>query len=234
MQHFTVTISLTYPVRREGKAYACSLFGCCLGLERLDLSFNDINQLQALSPLVNLLTLDVSANRIASLNGMQALDKLEKLNAAGNLLGSAEVIKPVSSLPHLRSLRLHDSLKELSNPFYMRQSYKTELLKLLPNLRELDGEVVKGPGSEVFKLMADMERELGHNSANQECPDPIPSHSLAVPAEMFTVKPRELSNGDKLIEEEYNKSVELCAALSERSTKLIAQAEKKLKAQEKV
>jgi len=60
--------------------------------------------------------------------------------------GSAEVIKPVSSLPHLRSLRLHDSLKELSNPFYMRQSYKTELLKLLPNLRELDGEVVKGPG----------------------------------------------------------------------------------------
>jgi len=51
--------------------------------------------------------------------------------------------------------------------------------------------------------MADMERELGHNSANQECPDPIPSHSLAVPAEMFTVKPRELLNGDKLIEEEY-------------------------------
>jgi len=51
--------------------------------------------------------------------------------------------------------------------------------------------------------MADMERELGHNSANQECVDPVSSHSLAVPAELFTVKPRELSIGDKLIEEEY-------------------------------
>lgn len=61
--------------------------GDCIGLERLELSGNNLAALHCLSTLSNLQLLDLSANRITSLDGLGSLDNLEQVNLAGNLIG---------------------------------------------------------------------------------------------------------------------------------------------------
>ena len=61
--------------------------GGCIGLERLDLSYNSISKLYSLSTLTNLLMLDLSGNNLSSLDGLQSLDKLERLDLSGNYIG---------------------------------------------------------------------------------------------------------------------------------------------------
>lgn len=67
------------------------LTGGCVGMERLDLSYNSISKLYSLSTLTNLLTLDLSGNNLSSLDGLQSLDKLEKLDLSGNYIGEHNI-----------------------------------------------------------------------------------------------------------------------------------------------
>ncbi|XP_033750202.1 leucine-rich repeat-containing protein 61-like [Pecten maximus] len=132
--------------------------GECVGLERANLSRNDITKLTKLAGLTNLTTLNLSANRIISLEGLQALDNLQSLNLAGNLIGGVENFRCLQGLEKLENLTVND--KALSNPFCVNEGYKKDIAKMLPKLRTIDGERLHGRGSEVFEICKEIEEAL--------------------------------------------------------------------------
>ncbi|OWF45968.1 leucine-rich repeat-containing protein 61-like [Mizuhopecten yessoensis] len=138
--------------------------GECTGLERANLSRNEITKLTKLAGLTNLAILNLSANRIMSLEGLQALDNLQSLNLAGNLIGGVENLRCLTGLDKLESLTVND--KTLSNPFCINQGYKKDIAKMFPRLRTIDGERLHGRGSEVFEMCKDIEEALEMRSSN--------------------------------------------------------------------
>ncbi|CAD5124078.1 DgyrCDS12383 [Dimorphilus gyrociliatus] len=143
--------------------YGIEDLGCigeCSALQKLDLSFNDITKLFSLSSLINLQYLNISANRISSLEGLQSLDNLCYLNASGNLINSIQSLRCLSYLEKLKELRLIDKMNELTNPVCLNNSYSSDVKEILPSLTALDGERIKGKGSEVFDLFRDVESLL--------------------------------------------------------------------------
>ncbi|XP_060064091.1 leucine-rich repeat-containing protein 61-like [Ylistrum balloti] len=140
--------------------------GECTGLERANLSRNDITKLTKLAGLTNLTTLNLSANRIISLEGLQTLENLQSLNLAGNLIGGVENFRCLTGLEKLEILTVND--KALSNPFCINHGYKKDISKMLPRLRTIDGERVHGRGSEVFEMCKDIEEALEMRSNNSK------------------------------------------------------------------
>lgn len=134
--------------------------GECTSLERLDLSYNSLTKLHKLAGLENLQFLNLAANRITSLEGLQVLDNLEKLNLAGNLIGGVDSLRCLTGLEKLHSLRLRDVTKGLSNPVCMNHNYVSDIRAMFPNLVSLDGERLKGRGSEVFKTFKEIDVAL--------------------------------------------------------------------------
>ncbi|XP_041368851.1 leucine-rich repeat-containing protein 61-like isoform X2 [Gigantopelta aegis] len=137
--------------------------GCiseCLSLERLDLSRNIISKLHKLAGLTNLHTLNLSGNNITSLEGLQALDNLKTLNLAGNLIGSLESLRCLTGLENLQELRLKDVIHSLSNPVCQNVDYRAEMISMFPNLSVLDGERLKGKGSELYAMCRELDRAL--------------------------------------------------------------------------
>ncbi|XP_069138618.1 leucine-rich repeat-containing protein 61-like [Argopecten irradians] len=142
--------------------------GECTGLQRANLSRNDITKLTKLAGLSNLTALNLSANRIMTLEGLQALDNLQSLNLAGNLIGGVENFRCLQGLEKLESLTVND--KALSNPFCVNVGYRKELSKLLPKLRTIDGERLHGRGSEVFEMCKEVEEALEMRSNTSRDP----------------------------------------------------------------
>ncbi|XP_022334076.2 leucine-rich repeat-containing protein 61-like [Crassostrea virginica] len=137
--------------------------GCiseCTQLERLNLSRNDISKLNKLAGLGNLTSLNLSANRITNIEGLQALENLQSVNLAGNLIGSVNSLRCLTALDKLEELRLHDPLRDLSNPLCHSTTYRRDVLDMLPNLKVLDGERILGHGSDVFSLCREIEESL--------------------------------------------------------------------------
>ena len=104
-------------------------------LSKLDLSRNCIastaNGLEALSQLAHL---DVSGNRLLSLAGVEHLVSLEVLHASDNLITSVEALRMLSYLPRLHTVTLS------GNPIASRPGYREEVAHRLPTLRVLDGQ----------------------------------------------------------------------------------------------
>lgn len=136
--------------RQEISDVGC--IGECSCLTRLDLSENGLTKLLGLSSLLQLTYLNLSANFLQSIEGLQTLDNLEYLNVAGNLILSFDVLKTLSDLSKLSRLRLQDRSYSLFNPICKNEVYKPKVLSILPNLSVLDGERVKGAGSELFEI----------------------------------------------------------------------------------
>lgn len=155
--------------------------GECTGLERLDLSYNNISRLLQLASLETLQVLNLSANRITNLEGLQSLNSLEKLNLAGNLIGGVDSLHCLSGLEKLTSLRLKDDTKGLTNPVCMNSNYFKHVTKMFPNLITLDGERIQGRGSEVFRMFREMDDGLAERSdlgevGNQSVEPWVPDH----------------------------------------------------------
>ena len=75
--------------------------------------------------------------------------------------GSVDILRPVKSLDCLLHLRLHNSVRGVSNPLCMRQNYKQELCNYMPKLDTLDGEVLRGPSMHKYCVgMAIYDRNL--------------------------------------------------------------------------
>ncbi|XP_060601375.1 leucine-rich repeat-containing protein 61-like [Ruditapes philippinarum] len=138
--------------------------GECSTLQRLDVSYNNLTKLHKLAGLENLQYLNLAANRISSLEGLQVLDNLEKLNLAGNLIGGVDSLRCLTGLEKLSSLRLRDNSKGLSNPVCMNSNYITDVMAIFPNLQTLDGERLKGRGSDVFKMLREIDTALANRT----------------------------------------------------------------------
>ncbi|KAK3773004.1 hypothetical protein RRG08_036337 [Elysia crispata] len=141
--------------------------GCiseCTCLERLNLSNNNVARLHKLAGLTSLTTLNLSANRITSLDGLQSLENLQKLNVSGNLIGSVDALRCLTALDKLTSLRLYDKASGLTNPM-CNSNYIDEVLSMLPVLLNLDGERIRGRGSELFQICQNMDSALNNLSS---------------------------------------------------------------------
>nr|XP_039272429.1 leucine-rich repeat-containing protein 61-like isoform X1 [Styela clava] len=145
-----------------------SALGNCLNLVRLDLRKNEISILNPLRNLKLLTTLNLSANRISNIDALASLEMLSDLNLSGNLIGSFERVQCLKSIDTLQKLRFYDSINKLSNPICHNISYEDKIMKILPSLVMLDGMKLKGGGSELFKICADLDKQIknAHESVN--------------------------------------------------------------------
>lgn len=88
---------------------------------------------------------------------------------------SMNTIKSMVNLEKFVNLRMRNNVSNLTNPICMAGNYRQEVLKLLPNLEQLDGrlflsinilwpllpgEYLTGPHSSLFSKMRDLERAL--------------------------------------------------------------------------
>nr|XP_039272430.1 leucine-rich repeat-containing protein 61-like isoform X2 [Styela clava] len=137
-----------------------SALGNCLNLVRLDLRKNEISILNPLRNLKLLTTLNLSANRISNIDALASLEMLSDLNLSGNLIGSFERVQCLKSIDTLQKLRFYDSINKLSNPICHNISYEDKIMKILPSLVMLDGMKLKGGGSELFKICADLDKQI--------------------------------------------------------------------------
>ena len=136
--------SLTRLFLDENEITSLAGIGACAHLETLSLAGNRITEesLVELQFLPKLTNLNVARNRLRSIGtSLDANSLLEELNVADNLIGD---FKDISNLGRLHTLRVvffsdphygHNPLCHLSN-------YQTQLLYHLPQITELDGNVI--------------------------------------------------------------------------------------------
>lgn len=139
--------------------------GECLSLEWLDLSGNSLTHLGPLASLHQLSVLNVSNNRLTGLEPLAACENLQNLNVAGNLLTTPGQLQCLAGLQGLEHLRLRDPLARLSNPLCAAPSYWAVVRELLPGLKVIDGERVRGQGSELYQLCRDLDSSLRPSSS---------------------------------------------------------------------
>ncbi|XP_076803632.1 transcription initiation factor TFIID subunit 2-like [Clavelina lepadiformis] len=142
----------------------------CKNIIRLNLSFNRITFLNPLKELKTITFLNLSSNHITNLDPLSTLETLEELNVAGNMIGSCDRLRCLTGIVNLQKLRLQDRINNLTNPVCHNESYHSTTLSLLSQLLVLDGERVKGRGSELYKMCTELDKQLQSFSHGQMCP----------------------------------------------------------------
>lgn len=144
--------------------YDISCIGECMGLLHLDLANNNLSNLDDLRELKLLETLNVSCNKLSSLDGVEELSNLSSLNVAGNMIRSIDSLSCLTKLENFKTLRLQDSVQNFSNPVCVsEENYKKAVCNLLPKLRTLDGERVRGKGADLYEMCDEMDAILRDN-----------------------------------------------------------------------
>ena len=107
-------------------------------LEELWISYNQISTLDGLNMLSNLTTLYISNNLIKS---WSELDKLVSLHSFSPLQLTHIIFSSQAGLPNLRDVLF------VGNPIYddfpTREACRIEVIKRLPQIIKLDGDMVK-------------------------------------------------------------------------------------------
>jgi dynein light chain 1 len=110
-------------------------------LKILALGRNQIKRIEKLDDLADSLEeLWLSYNLIASLDGLSMLSKLQVLYMSNNSLKSFDELEKISGLSELRDVLF------VGNPMYeglSREEQRIEVLKKLPNVMKIDGDMVK-------------------------------------------------------------------------------------------
>uniref|UniRef100_A0A8C5KD14 Leucine-rich repeat-containing protein 61 n=1 Tax=Jaculus jaculus TaxID=51337 RepID=A0A8C5KD14_JACJA len=199
--------------------------GECLNLEWLDLSGNALTHLGPLASLRQLTVLNVSNNRLTGLEPLAACENLQSLNVAGNLISTPGQLQCLAGLQSLEHLRLQDPLARLSNPLCASPSYWAVVPELLPGLKVIDGQRVRGSGSELYQLCRDLD----------SCPRPSSSAGPMATEAQPWVQPGywELwpSPSSPILEEvcrQFRDAVQECLDLDRRASDSLAQARRAL------
>jgi len=123
-------------------------------LRILSLGRNNIKKVEKLDDVASTLEqLWMSYNQIASLDGLSSLVNLHTLYMSNNKVASFSELDKLASLPKLRDVLF------VGNPMYDALADKGEarlrVLKHLPNVTKIDGEMVKPSEIEAAKALAD-------------------------------------------------------------------------------
>ncbi|XP_017653849.1 leucine-rich repeat-containing protein 61 [Nannospalax galili] len=199
--------------------------GECLGLEWLDLSGNALTHLGPLASLRQLAVLNVSNNRLTGLEPLAACENLQSLNAAGNLLSSPGQLQCLTGLQGLEHLRLSDPLARLSNPLCTSPAYWAVVRELLPRLKVIDGQRVRGRGSELYHLCRDLDSNLRPSSSPG--PRVIEAQPWVEPGYWESWPTRSSS----ILEEacrQFQNTLQECLDLDQQASDSLAQAEQAL------
>eukprot|EP01086_Lenisia_limosa_P010848 TRINITY_DN35644_c0_g1_i1.p1 TRINITY_DN35644_c0_g1~~TRINITY_DN35644_c0_g1_i1.p1 ORF type:complete len:205 (+),score=31.64 TRINITY_DN35644_c0_g1_i1:80-694(+) len=111
-------------------------------LKTLSIGRNNLKKLEQLEPVADTLEqLWCSYNNVEKLNGVQCLKKLKILYMSNNKVKDWAEVEKLSDLTHLQELQLFNNPIELKH----REdgTYRTEVLRRLPQLHKLDGVVVE-------------------------------------------------------------------------------------------
>jgi len=110
-------------------------------LRILSLGRNQIKKIEKLDDLADTLEeLWISYNLISSLDGLAGLHKLQVLYISNNNLKSSAELDKIAGLSDLRDVLF------VGNGFYeglTREEQRLEVLKKLPNVSKIDGDMVK-------------------------------------------------------------------------------------------
>ena len=111
-------------------------------LRILSLGRNVIKRIEKLEDVGETLEeLWISYNQISSLEGLQGLNVLSSLYMSNNNIKSWAELDKIASLPALKDILL------VGNPIYSdfgtREEARVEVLRHLPNLAKIDGQMVK-------------------------------------------------------------------------------------------
>ena len=87
-------------------------------LEALDLSFNNISEVNGLDALTNLTTLSLFANRITQLGGFDTLTNLQVLSVGNNLIVQLDNVMYLRPFTRLQAVNL------VGNPFCQEDEYR--------------------------------------------------------------------------------------------------------------
>jgi len=195
---------LGMPIRRISTELIDEVCGSIRSLEVLNLSHNEISSIENLERLTSLTRLDLGHNRLACISGLDALGSLTHLSLTSNR------IRLVTGLEHLRSLEtllLADNLIETpaelrtlawlpalctltlaGNPLLASGAgHSAHVSRLLPSLRLLDGEPLRGGESQAapHHPTAPIEERLHSQPAGW--PDGPPTPLLRMSSELRAV-----------------------------------------------
>ena len=111
-------------------------------LRILSLGRNVIKRIEKLEDVAETLEeLWISYNQIASLEGLQGMNLLSSLYMSNNNIKAWTELDKLASLPSLKDILL------VGNPIYSdfptREEARVEVLRHLPNLAKIDGQMVK-------------------------------------------------------------------------------------------
>ena len=128
-------------------------------LVELDVSGNELRNLVGIEALVRLKKLVVSRNKIVRLGDLSALVSLEHLLCQGNLVENLDEVEGLASLPRFKSLYLRNNDLSQANPVCGHPAYRNAILRMLPGLRNLDGERLRNAGAGVsgYEVEGDVE-----------------------------------------------------------------------------
>jgi len=121
----------------------------CSNITEIDLSDNRIIKIEGLQGSSKLRKLSLAGNQISTIEGLGHLNTLESLQIQGNQISSLSELEKLAPMQSLRTLFLKNIDGSQRNPVCDHPSYRSVILRHLPQLTNLDGERLKNAHSAV-------------------------------------------------------------------------------------
>merc|ERR1712216_60661 len=115
----------------------------CEHLQELNLSGNEIEAIEGLERLSNLRKLTITTCKIKSLEGLSKCRNLEHILIQENEISNIGEIAHLTGLQNLKSLYFKNIDGSQRNPLCEHPSYRSSIVRQLPQLTILDGERLK-------------------------------------------------------------------------------------------
>lgn len=139
----------------------------CVNAIEINFSDNAITRISGMETLVKLRKLVLTNNKIRMVESIENLENLEHLLLQGNQISTLEELNLslLQKLPKLVSLYLKNVDGSHPNPVCKEAGYRETILRLLPQLRNLDGERLRSKSNtfyqEASKEPAQLESDNG-------------------------------------------------------------------------
>uniref|UniRef100_A0A6T8P7S5 U2A'/phosphoprotein 32 family A C-terminal domain-containing protein n=1 Tax=Hemiselmis andersenii TaxID=464988 RepID=A0A6T8P7S5_HEMAN len=115
----------------------------CANLQELNLSGNDITKIEGLERLHHLRKLILTTNQIENLSGLEKCTQLEHLQVQDNKISSIAEIESLLPLKNLKSVYFKNVDGTQKNLLCDHPSYRSSIMRQLPQLTVMDGERLK-------------------------------------------------------------------------------------------